>query len=95
MIPFEFIQLASIGVPVGLVLLMIFSEPKYTQQRYKIAKWCILFGLLSTVYFFGSYYFNIEFGHSKQSTAMIYIGLPSLSVGLILYITEFIRLLIK
>jgi hypothetical protein len=95
MIPFEFIQLTSIGIPIGLVLLMIFSEQKYTQQRYKMAKWCIFFGLLSTAYFFGNYYFNMEFGHSKQSIIMIYIGLPSLSIGLTLYVAELIKALIK
>ena len=81
----EFIILSALGIPVGAVLLALFSGPERNHRRRAAAKWCLTFGGISTALAIVAVVTHFGPETTKAFLGMAFVGLPALPAGLLLY----------
>ena len=80
----ELIMLSALGIPAGAFVLALLSGSERASLRRAIAKWCLLFGGLSTVLAIITVVGHFDLVPTKGTLGMVFIGLPALPAGLLL-----------
>ena len=78
-------MLSALGIPVGAFLLALFSGPERVGLRRPVAKWCLIFGGVSTALAVISAATHFDPVPTKGVLGMAFVGLPALPAGLLLY----------
>ena len=81
----ELIMLSALGTPAGAFLLALFSGPERVSLRRAVAKWCLIFGGVSTALAIISVATHFDPVPTRGVLGMAFIGLPALPAGLLLY----------
>ena len=82
----ELIMLSGLGIPGGALLLALFSGYERIGMRRAIARWCLIFGGISTILTIVAVTTHLDLVPTKGVLGMAFIGLPALPAGLVLYL---------
>jgi hypothetical protein len=78
-------MLSALGIPAGAFLLALFSSPERIGLRRAVARWCLIFGGVSTALAIISVVAHFDPVPTKGVLGMAFVGLPGLPAGLLLY----------
>jgi hypothetical protein len=78
-------MLSALGIPAGAFLLALFSGPERIGMRRVAAKWCLIFGGVSTALAIISVVTHFDPVPTRGVLGMAFVGLPALPAGLLLY----------
>ena len=80
----ELVMLSALGIPAGALLLALFSGPERIGMRKTVARWCLVFGGVSTALAVVAVATHVDLVPTKGVLGMAFVGLPALSAGLLL-----------
>jgi len=80
----ELIMLSALGIPAGAFVLVLLSGSERASLRRAVAKWCLIFGGLSTALATIAVVGHFDLVPTKGTLGMAFIGLPALPAGLLL-----------
>ena len=78
-------MLSALGIPVGAFLLALLSGPERMGLRRAVARWCLIFGGVSTALVIVSVATHLDPVPTRGVLGMAFVGLPALPAGLLLY----------
>jgi sulfite exporter TauE/SafE len=78
-------MLSALGIPAGAFLLALLSGQERIGLRRAVAKWCLIFGSVSTALAIFSVATHFDPVPTRGVLGMAFIGLPALPAGLLLY----------
>lgn len=78
-------MLSALGIPAGAFLLALFSGPERIGLRRVAAKWCLSFGGVATALAIISVVTHFDPVPTKGVLGIVFVGLPALPAGLLLY----------
>ncbi len=81
----ELIMLSALGIPAGALLLALFSGPERIGMRKTVARWCLVFGAISTALAVLAVAIQVDLVPAKGVLGMAFFGLPALPAGLLLH----------
>ena len=82
----ELVFLSSLGIPLGVFLLGLLSGRGRVHLRKPAAKWCLIVGVWSTALAVLAVTTTINFLPTKSALFVVFIGLPALPAGVLLYV---------